>query len=1095
MEEDEEEGKEEEEEEQGRRAAAGGRGAGGDRARQAEEGARGDDGEADLLPADLKAALQSLDEEVDQLFATFASAQQQQQQHPGSDSGGPLASASAAQLRRLGKALEAACEPAGAGAAILAAWASGRSLLRLLAAALRLPVHDWIAGNAATDGSARHLRASVTRRTLGPVSKLAFDAIRAAGPASRPAQSFLRAAVRTQALHAASRQLAALAEALAPTAGGAAGGAAGADGQAGDKEAVVDVATSLLDFTFAFLFTHYYCLPPAALQDPVAPSAQPVVAELLEALESSQVLEHAARVLLLVLVALAGAANAIMGGGGPLLPPISMRAFGRFLDVHTCFAVLSSNYCRSSDAATTRLGLQLRRVLCGRCVTHAALVLGLSALTSADGGSSYGLEEIVRAPAVRVVASEYHGDPTAPAAGSDPPRPGEDALLVMMLQLLASSAAIPRPPALPCRRGVLSIAIRVGRLDVEYKRAAADQASGGGGGPQPPPPLVPPSQNWWTGFLTTAAVGVAALQLYPLDTTGGRSAAVDAGAEVELWRLGVAALRWAHMRVAESRLRHFCTALKDAWRHGEQGNEEAAGGGSLRLPPSPPRPVAAALSGGLLPCLEYLLRSAGRDPAGGWQALAVRELAALLGAQLPPLLAYGDEREAAALVATLGKLLRRALAAPQVLEGAWEPRANFWQAVLCIVSALISDIEGPHDPSNDVTTPAGGAPEPAGPQEPEAAAAGGVAEAVEAPPQPAASPASQQFASLLSFAACHWLPSLSRLARAALASGPLCADPACGLGGDGSGGGGSLGGGSGGGGGSGSGSGGGGFSGGGIAGSHLLAASLPWVPLLAICCGPQAARRQESDSPEGAGGSDEGDGSGGGGGDGGDGGWRALLLEEAAVGPLLSAAQEQSAGLLDAGLSDDPLPPLAELLARCRSHIAALRSAGTAAAAPRAARPSTGGASVGFERTGAAGSSSAALGPFLALEAEIEAAARSSSVVGEAEDGGGKDGSGGGGGAPPVPEPAVGSALRRLALAMPPPAAARRLLRTCANPGCANLEGDSEAELRLTPCAGCGEAAYCCRDCWTAHWRAGHRAACARRRLEAGGQAGGVGLT
>ncbi|KXZ49637.1 hypothetical protein GPECTOR_20g494 [Gonium pectorale] len=91
------------------------------------------------------------------------------------------------------------------------------------------------------------------------------------------------------------------------------------------------------------------------------------------------------------------------------------------------------------------------------------------------------------------------------------------------------------------------------------------------------------------------------------------------------------------------------------------------------------------------------------------------------------------------------------------------------------------------------------------------------------------------------------------------------------------------------------------------------------------------------------------------------------------------------------------------------------------------------------------------------------------------------DEEGGDGGAAPVLEPVLDPALLRLASAMPTPAAARRLLRTCANPGCANLDGDSEVGLRLTPCAGCGEAAYCCRDCWTAHWQAGHRAACARR--------------
>ncbi|KXZ47160.1 hypothetical protein GPECTOR_37g166 [Gonium pectorale] len=748
---------------------------------------------------------------------------------------------------------------------------------------------------------------------LGPLSKLAFGAIRAAGRASRPAQSFLRAAVRTQALHAASRQLAALAEALAPTAGGAADRATGSDGQSGDKEAVADASMSLLDFTFALVHSRFCSLPPSALQEPVPPSAQPVVAELLEALESSQVLEHAARVLLLVLVALAGVANAIIGGGGPPLPPNSVHIFRRFIEVHTNFAIMSKTYYRSDDDATTRLGLQLLGALCGRCVTHAALVLGLSALVSADGGSSYGLNEIVRAPAVRTAAGVYHD-------------------------------AVPRPPALPCPRGVFSMALRVGRLDVESKRTAAAQA-------------------------------------------------VDRGAEVELWRLGVSGLRWMLPWAVEGRLQGYCAVLKAVWGIAEQGSGRAAGRDPLRLPPSPPRPLAAALSGGLLPCLEYLLRSAGRDPAGGsWHAVAVRELAAWLEAQLAPLLAYGDEREAAALVATLGKLLRRALADPRVIAGVWEPRANFWQAVISIVSTLILNIGGDFDPSCDV---------------------------------------------------------------AALKIG----DPPFNLGGDGSGGGGS---------------GRGGFAP--ETATYLLYASLDWVPLLAACCGPQAARRQESASSEAAGGSDEGDGSGG---DGGDGGWRALLLEKAAVGAVLGAAQERFPGHCLA----------AKLVARCSGHLAALRSAGMEAAAPSESSEAGGRESGGGGGSGAAGPSSGARRPSLAAEAE----AGGHSVGEEAEDVGGDNKGGSGGAAARVPEPAVDPVLLRLASAMPPPAAACRLLCTCANPGCANLEGDSEAGLRLTPCAGCGEAAYCCRDCWTAHWRAGHRAACARRRLDAGGGESGDG--
>ncbi|GFR40734.1 hypothetical protein Agub_g1344 [Astrephomene gubernaculifera] len=65
-----------------------------------------------------------------------------------------------------------------------------------------------------------------------------------------------------------------------------------------------------------------------------------------------------------------------------------------------------------------------------------------------------------------------------------------------------------------------------------------------------------------------------------------------------------------------------------------------------------------------------------------------------------------------------------------------------------------------------------------------------------------------------------------------------------------------------------------------------------------------------------------------------------------------------------------------------------------------------------------------------------------------------------------------------------PPGELRRqgLLRGCGNPGCANLEGDSEAGVKLKGCGRCGTVGYCCRECQLEHWRApgGHKEACGR---------------
>ncbi|GLC71933.1 hypothetical protein PLESTF_001182600 [Pleodorina starrii] len=62
-----------------------------------------------------------------------------------------------------------------------------------------------------------------------------------------------------------------------------------------------------------------------------------------------------------------------------------------------------------------------------------------------------------------------------------------------------------------------------------------------------------------------------------------------------------------------------------------------------------------------------------------------------------------------------------------------------------------------------------------------------------------------------------------------------------------------------------------------------------------------------------------------------------------------------------------------------------------------------------------------------------------------------------------------------------PPSEVRAVLPTCDYPGCVNLAGDSEAGPGLAGCAGCGgRVRYCSRDCQTAHWKAGHKAACMR---------------
>ena len=43
-------------------------------------------------------------------------------------------------------------------------------------------------------------------------------------------------------------------------------------------------------------------------------------------------------------------------------------------------------------------------------------------------------------------------------------------------------------------------------------------------------------------------------------------------------------------------------------------------------------------------------------------------------------------------------------------------------------------------------------------------------------------------------------------------------------------------------------------------------------------------------------------------------------------------------------------------------------------------------------------------------------------------------------------------------------------LKCCANPGCANLSGESEAGLRTKVCTGCRKVCYCSTECQLEHW-------------------------
>ncbi|KXZ45639.1 hypothetical protein GPECTOR_52g4 [Gonium pectorale] len=241
----------------------------------------------------------------------------------------------------------------------------------------------------------------------------------------------------------------------------------------------------------------------------------------------------------------------------------------------------------------------------------------------------------------------------------------------------------------------------------------------------------------------------------------------------------------------------------------------------------------------------------------------------------------------------------------------------------------------------------------------------------------------------------------------------------------------------------------------------------------------------------------------------GDRGWRALLLEEVGAVPLLDVALRGLVPRLSGVLETLRRPRLRCLVHSCCAVAAVYTGPGPPAAGTGTDRPEqstpneTAPATVGWglhEAEGlATGLRSAASGPACTTSAaggtpdrpplpwrpellreaatqlrsykEHEAAVEAERLAAYLERGG--DGA--------YQAPVCGRSPR--ASALPPLAEARGLLPgRCANPACANLEGDSEADLTLKACAGCGAVGYCCRPCQLEHWRAGHKEACGRAR-------------
>ncbi|GLC46744.1 hypothetical protein PLESTB_001358900 [Pleodorina starrii] len=862
------------------------------------------------------------------------------------------------------------------------------------------------------------------------------------------------------------------------------------------------------------------------------------IAELVAALADSHVLEHTARAAVTTLelvgaTAAAGEAGEAAGGsagkaaaGGAAAETLQHDTVGGA--IRGCIDPLYGlqgvyNFLAYKDRAGSVAGPApflplLRQALSGPCVQYLVLAAAVAVLCAADGGPSYGMSPgLLRR--LQCLATAADGE-----AGREQQQQQQSlgvhvlpkrALGSLELIFTAAPHEVLFGP-LTSRRVELELALRVGRLAVESARfwggqqVAEEQ--------QQQRRFVMRKEVVW-GF----AAGALTSSTHVLERDRG-SAAAGAGAArrwqaaaVDRWRLAADIVEHVDWRQDPKHVTLLAQHLRPQ-QLAEADGGEREGEGPVPLEPPPPD-LAAALAGGLLPCLERLLRRAGRDPRGS--GMETHLLRALLHRQeefpLVQLLTYADPRQAVACVASLRKLLLRQAIAKNFLEpegrhgdsggassssssSSGEPMGSAF-AVTCVLSCgllykgccrLQASAERSlgHSSGGTGDSNAGGTNAPTA--------------------------TSRRLGLVMTAVLTAGLPAMAamfvRMAPMAISGGEAAAGAASDI-------------------------------------QEMLAMVLRWIHILAGGRHWTAPRGRAAAS-----GGDDGDGSSevlaAGGGDAGssaraaagDEGWQLSVLRRSNPIELLGVAlrgEEHLRLALLSGAIETPVDPARlQLLAKCLCLVAevlpsevreaarqgavveasvmeaAARGAGSSSASGdggsnpggrRHARPRSRGvgAATAAAPVAAAGivpATDPALplsywppelvrslaGDLLASGLDDRTAVDLEALAGRlVRWGAGEQGSEGNGtvAAAARLSPVEVGVLRALAS----PAEVEAVLPTCANPNCLNLEGDSEAGLRLAACGRCGAAWYCCRDCQTAHWRAGHRAECSGGAAAAAG--------